>query len=85
MTPMTLFKDGREGSSLSTRTHTHTPIPASFDAPLSSGRRRQPAVDGDAGRIMVRRMDASVHRLFSGIETIMHEIRTVSVVSLSLY
>ena len=33
---------------------------------------------------MVRRMDASVHRLFSDIETILHSSKDLSVVSLSL-
>ena len=65
-------------------THTHTPTPAPFDAPLNSGRRRQLAVGGDARRIMVRRMDASVHRLFSDIETILHNSKDLSVVSRSL-
>ena len=79
MTPMMLYDGRREGGGLPT--HTRTLTPASFDAPPSSGRKRQLALGGDARRIMVRRMDARVHRLFNDIAT----VRTTSVVPLSLF
>ena len=49
------------------RTHTHTPTLASIDAPLRSGWKRPPAVRETAERIMVRRMDASVHRVIAQV------------------
>ena len=72
---MMLYEDRREGISLSA--HTLTPGYLHHSVHLS-------AADGDgsldAGRILVRRMDASVHHMFSDIAT----VRTMSVVPLSL-